>query len=149
MGVCEMTKTHSTGVSHSLVHFTVISHTPMRSRYNIAYIHACFLTQSTHHMVIESILPIPFLSLFSCDQAALRTLLTVHPSVCHTFFTMFPSLYHHEIFRSDYQWQTWYPCKRSRSKVKVTEVKTQLSCFRTVTPVWIHGSLWNDARSLE
>ena len=25
-----------------------------------------------------------------------------------------------------------------RSKVKVTEVKTQLSRFRTVTPVWIH-----------
>ena len=25
-----------------------------------------------------------------------------------------------------------------RSKVKVTEVKTQLNCFRTVSPVWIH-----------
>ena len=25
-------------------------------------------------------------------------------SVCHTFFTMFPSSYHHEIFRSYYQW---------------------------------------------
>ena len=25
-----------------------------------------------------------------------------------------------------------------RSKVKVTEVKTQFSCFWTVTPVWIH-----------
>ena len=51
------------------------------------------------------------------------------------------------IIRSDYQCQKWYPCKRSRSKVKVTEVKTQLSRFQTVTPVWIHGWLWNDAQS--
>ena len=32
-----------------------------------------------------------------------------------------------------------------RSKVKVTEVKTQLSHFWTVTPVWIHIWRWNDA----
>ena len=30
--------------------------------------------------------------------------LSVCPSVCHTFLTMFPSLYHHEIFRSYDQW---------------------------------------------
>ena len=35
-----------------------------------------------------------------------------------------------------------------RSNVKVTEVKTQLSRFRTVTPVWIHIWWWNDAQSL-
>ena len=35
-----------------------------------------------------------------------------------------------------------------RSKVKVTEVKTQLNHFRTVTPVWIHIWWWNDAQSL-
>ena len=35
-----------------------------------------------------------------------------------------------------------------RSKVKVTEVMTQLYCFRTVTPVWIHIWWWNDAYSL-
>ena len=35
-----------------------------------------------------------------------------------------------------------------RSKVKVTEVKTQLNRFRTVTPVWIHIWWWNDAQSL-
>ena len=56
----------------------------------------------------------------------------VRPSVCHTFFTMFPSSYHHEIFRSYYHSQKWCPCKRSRSKVKVTEVNTQLSRFRTL-----------------
>ena len=44
--------------------------------------------------------------------------LSVCPSVCHTFLTMFPSLYHHEIFRSYYQWQTWRPCKRSKSEFK-------------------------------
>ena len=35
-----------------------------------------------------------------------------------------------------------------RSKVKVTEVTTQLYRFRTVTPVWIHLWWWNDAYSL-
>ena len=34
-----------------------------------------------------------------------------------------------------------------RSKVKVTEVKTQLNSFRTVTPVGIHIWWWNDAHS--
>ena len=52
------------------------------------------------------------LLIFSCDQAALWMVfsvrLSVCPSVCpsvrlsicHTFLTMFPSSYHHEIFRS-------------------------------------------------
>ena len=70
---------------------------------------------------------------------------SVRLSVRHTFLTMFPSSYHHKIF---YQWQKWCPCKRSRSKVKVTEVITQLSRFRTLTPIWIHISWWNDAQSL-
>ena len=77
---------------------------------------------------------------------------SVRPSVCpsvrHTFLTMFPSSYHHEIFRSYYEWQKWRPCKRSRSKVKVTEVTTQLYRFQTVTPVWIHIWWWNDGYSL-
>ena len=42
--------------------------------------------------------------IFSCDQAALWMVfsvrLSVCLSVCHTFLTMFPSSYHHEIFRS-------------------------------------------------
>ena len=67
------------------------------------------------------------LCVFSCDQAALWMVqsicLSVHPSVRpsfrHTFLTMFPSWYHHEIFfRSCYQWQKWRPCKSSRSEVK-------------------------------
>ena len=35
-----------------------------------------------------------------------------------------------------------------RSKFKVTGVKTQLNCFRTVTPVWIYKWWWNGAQSL-
>ena len=68
-------------------------------------------------------------------------------SVCHTFFTMFPSSYHHEIFRSYYHGQKWCPCKRSRSKFKVTEVNTPHSRYRTLTPVWIHIWQWNHAHS--
>ena len=34
---------------------------------------------------------------------------SVRPSVCHTFLTMFPSSYHHEIFRSYCQRQKWLP----------------------------------------
>ena len=34
-----------------------------------------------------------------------------------------------------------------RSKVKVTELNTQLSRFRTLTPVWIHIWQWNHAHS--
>ena len=75
--------------------------------------------------------------------------LSVCLSVCHTFFTMFPSSYHHEIFRSYYHGQKWCPCKSQgqRSKVKVTEVNTQLSRFRILTPVWIHIWQWNHAHS--
>ena len=32
--------------------------------------------------------------------------LSICPSVRHTFLTMFPSSYHHETFRSYYQWPT-------------------------------------------
>ena len=46
-----------------------------------------------------------------------RTLQSVRPSVCHTFFTMFLSSYHHEIFRSYYYWQVT-SMQKSRSEVK-------------------------------
>ena len=76
--------------------------------------------------------------------------LSVRPSVCHTFLTMFPSSYHHEIFRSYYQWQKWRPCKRSRSEVKGQGHRGHDPNFRfrTVTPVWIHIWWWNDTYSL-
>ena len=80
--------------------------------------------------------------------------MSVCPSVClsvrHTFLTMFPPSYHHEIFRSYYQWQKWRPCKRSRSEVKGQGHRGHDPNFRfrTVTPVWIHKWWWNDTYSL-
>ena len=100
----------------------------------------------------------------------------VRPSVCHTFLTMSPSSYHHEIFRSYYcQWQKWLPVfhmmmKRCRAWCWLGEVPYCFSRsslkfqghaaekiidfdpnwdFRTVTLVWIHWWVWNDAQSLK
>ena len=44
--------------------------------------------------------------------------LSVHSSVCDTFFTMFLPSYHHKIFGTHYRWQKWCSCKRLRSEVK-------------------------------
>ena len=55
--------------------------------------------------------------------------MSVCPSVRHTFFTMFPSSYHHEFSgvmdRSDVHAKG----QGQMSKVKVTEVNTQLRLF--------------------
>ena len=67
---------------------------------------------------------------------------------CCRSLNAFLTMYHHEISRSCYHWQKWCPCKRSRSKVMVTEVKTQFSRFWTVSRFWIHIWRWNDAQSL-
>ena len=85
-----------------------------------------------------------------CPSVRPSVCLSVCPSVCHTFLTMFPSSYHHEIFRSYYQWQKWRPCKRSRSEVKGQGHRGHDPNFRfrTVTPVWIHIWWWNDTYSL-
>ena len=40
------------------------------------------------------------IEILSCGQAALWMLQSVRPSVRHTFFTMFPSSYHHKILGS-------------------------------------------------
>ena len=79
-------------------------------------------------------------------------ILSVRLSVRHTILTTV--CYHHCIImkfsglitndRSDVHAKG----QGQRSKVKVTEVKTQLSHFRTVTPVWIHIWWWNDAQNL-
>ena len=49
------------------------------------------------------------LNIFSCDLAALWMVQSIRPSVRlsirHTFFTMFPSPYHYEIFKSYYHWR--------------------------------------------
>ena len=55
---------------------------------------------------------------FSWDQAALWMVQSVRPSVWHSFFTMFPSSYHHGIIISYSQGQKWCPCKRSTAEIK-------------------------------
>ena len=99
--------------------------------------------------------------IFSCDQAALWMVqsvrLSVRPSVCPSVrlsVTPFSLCSHHRIImkfsgvitsdKSDVHAKG----QGQRSKVKVTEVTTQLNRFRTVTPVWIHIWWWNDAYSL-
>ena len=91
--------------------------------------------------------------IFSCDQAALWMVQSVRLSVCPSV-TPFWLCSHHRIImkfsgvitsdRSDVHAKG----HGQRSKVKVTEVNTQLSHFRTVTPVWIQIWWWNDAQSL-
>ena len=98
---------------------------------------------------------------FSCDQAALWMVQSVRPSVCPSVcpsvrlsVTPFWLCSHHRIImkfsgvitsdRSDVHAKG----QGQRSKVKVTEVTTQLNRFRTVTPVWIHIWWWNDEYSL-
>ena len=95
-------------------------------------------------------------SIFSCDQAAQQMVfsvcLSVCPSVCLSV-TPFSPCSHHRIImkfsgvitmvKSDVHAKG----QGQRSKVKVTEVNTQLSRFRTLTPVWIHIWQWNHAHS--
>ena len=90
--------------------------------------------------------------IFSCDQAALWMVfffLSVRLSVCLSV-TPFWLCSHHRIIMkfsgviTTHQGNVHAKGQGQRSKVKVTEVTTQLSRFRTVTPVWIHIWWWND-----
>ena len=126
-----------------------------------------WLTEETSHMGLRALQPVwvkwVFLlsCIFSCDQAALWMVQSVcpsvHPSVCPSVclsVTPFWLCSHHPIImkfsgvitsdKSDVHAKG----QGQRSKVKVTEVTTQLNRFRTVTPVWIHIWWWNDAYSL-
>ena len=91
--------------------------------------------------------------IFSCDQAALQMVFSVRPSV-RLSVTPFWLCSHHRIIMkfsggiTNDQSKVHAKGQGQRSKVKVTEVTTQLNRFRTVTPVWIHIWWWNDAYSL-
>ena len=84
--------------------------------------------------------------IFSSDQAALKTLISVHLSVCLSCLsgTLSKLCSPHCIIKklsgviTVDKSEVHAKGQGQRSKVKFTKVKTQLSCFRTVTPVWIH-----------
>ena len=83
----------------------------------------------------------------------LSVCLSVWPSVCLSV-TPFWLCSHHRIIMkfsgviTKDQGNVHAKGQGQRSKVKVTEVTTQLNRFRTVTPVWIHIRWWNDTYSL-
>ena len=98
---------------------------------------------------------------FSCDQAALWMVFSVRLSVCPSVrLSVCPSVTpfwlcsHYRIIMkisgviTRDQGKVHAKGEGQRSKVKVTEVTTQLNRFRTVTPVWIHIWWWNDTYSL-
>ena len=102
-------------------------------------------------------------NIFSYVQAALQMAqsvclslcLSVCPSVCLSVCHTLSLCFHHRIImkfsglitidRLDVHTKG----HGQRSKVNITEVKTPLDSFRTVTTVWIHRWLWNDAQSLK
>ena len=95
--------------------------------------------------------------IFSCDQAALQMVFSVRLSVCPSVrpsVTPFWLCSHQRIIMkfsgviTNDQSKVHAKGHGQRSKVKVTEVTTQLNRFRTVTPVWIHVWWWNDAYGL-
>ena len=79
---------------------------------------------------------------------------SVHPSITPSSITPFWLCSHHRIIMkfseviSNDRSNVHARSQGQRSKVKVTEVNTQLSRFRTVTPVWFQIWWWNDAQSL-
>ena len=90
---------------------------------------------------------------FSCDQAALQMVFSVCPSVCLSVTPFWLCSHHCIIMKfsgviTNDQSKVHAKGQGQRSKVKVTEVTTQLNRFRNVTPVWIHIWWWNDAYSL-
>ena len=134
--------------------FTLLNKTNVECRINLGNLR--FINpEMISHFAKESPL------LFSCDQAALWMVQSVCLSVCLSVcpsvrpsVTPFWLCSHHPIImkfsgvitseKSDVHAKG----QGLRSKVKVTEVTTQLNRFRTVTPVWIHIWWWDDAYSL-
>ena len=79
--------------------------------------------------------------------------LSVHLSVCPSITPFSPCSHHPIIMKlsgviTNDKSDVHAKGQGQRSKVKVTEVNTQLNRFRTVTPVWIHIWWWNNAYSL-
>ena len=91
-------------------------------------------------------------TIFSCDQAALQMVFSVRLSVRLSVTPFLPCSHHRIIMKFSgviimVKSDVHAKGQGQRSKVKVTEVNTQLSRFRTLTPVWIHIWQWNHAHS--
>ena len=98
--------------------------------------------------------------IFNCNQAVLwmvfslrlSVCLSVRLSVCPSVKPFWLCFYHliimkfSEVVTTD-QGKVHAKGQGQKSKVKVTEVTTQLNRFQTVTPVWIHIWWWNGAYS--
>ena len=109
------------------------------------------------HFFLSCIYVFICMYLFSCDQAALWMVQSVRPSVrlsVRLSVTPFWLCSHHRIIMkisgviTNDKSDVGAKGQGRRSKVNVTEVNTQLSRFRTVTPVWIQIWWWHDAHSL-
>ena len=96
------------------------------------------------------------ISIFSCEQADIWLVQFVRPSVslsvCPSVTPFLPCSHHRIIMKFSgvitmVKSDVHAKGQGQRSKVKVTEVNTQLSRFRTLTPVWIHICQWNHAHS--
>ena len=105
-------------------------------------------------------------AIFSCDQVALRRLLSVRLSVGRSvsLSVCLSHLFHNVPFIvSSWKFQELLPLTKvvSMQKVKVrgqrskshrtkkSPILTQIEFFRTVPPVWIYRWLWNDAQNLK
>ena len=108
-------------------------------------------------IMIRNFVPFGIIYIFCCDQAALWMVFSVRLSVCLSVcpsVTHFWLCSHHRIIMKFSgvitmdQGKVHAKGQGQRSKVKVTEVTTQLNRFRTLTPVWIHIWWWNDTYSL-
>ena len=121
--------------------------------------------QNSHHFTHAIIKTNPWILICSLFLAATKQLykwyfpsvcLSVRPSVrpsVRLSVTPFSPCSHHRIIMKFSGVITMVKSnvhakgQGQRSKVKVTEVNTQLSRFRTITPVWIHIWQWNHAHS--
>ena len=101
---------------------------------------------------------------FSCDQALRGSMngisvrlpvcpRSVRPSVCPSVTPSWLCSHHPFIMKfsaviTKDQGKVHANGQGQKSKIRITEVTTQLNHFRTVTPVWIHIWWWNGAYSL-
>ena len=162
----DITKTYNETVQPSVVDYSIIhngkvyrwmiTHTYIASVLNCADLPSCHGWANFGPLVAKT-LRRGISAELSPQESFLRTSswmtgsvrLSVRPSV-----TPFSPCSHHRIImklsgvittdKSDVHAKV----QGQRSKVKVTEVNTQLNRFWTVTQVWIHIWWWNDAYSL-